>query len=278
MHRSLARPIALALLIATPAAAAEPNPVVAAVNGAEIRRGDVEEAYRRLPEQYRGVPLEVLFQPLVASLIDTKLMAQDARRLKIDNEDRFKRDLARLEDQLLERTLLIRRLEEESTEKALRQRYEKFVAEAAKKTEVRARHILVDSEDVANAVIAELQKGGDFAELAKKKSRDPSSASGGDLGFFGEEDMLPDFAKAAFALPLGQFSKTPVNTQFGWHVIKVEERRPAKAPPFEVAEDEIRTQLSRDISTQILEKLRKDAKIERFAADGSPLIEIVKPK
>lgn len=278
MYRSFARSIALALLIATPAAAAEPNPIVAAVNGAEIRRGDVEEAYKRLPEQYRGVPFEVLFQPLVTSLIDTKLMAHDARRLKIDKEDPFKRDLARLEDQLLERTLLIRRLEQESTDKALRQRYEKFVAEAAKKMEVRARHILVDSEDAAKAAIAELEKGGDFAELAKKKSRDPSSASGGDLGFFGEEDMLPAFSEAAFALPVGQHSRTPVNTQFGWHVIKVEERRPAKAPPFEMAEDEIRTQLSRDISAQILEKLRKDAKIERFAADGSLLLEVVKPK
>jgi peptidyl-prolyl cis-trans isomerase C len=251
---------------------------VAIVNGTEIRRSHVADAYDRLPDQYRSVPLEMLFQPLVSSLIETQLVADDARRLNIHKEERFQRALARIENQLLERALLSRRVEEGMTEKALKERYEALVEETSKKVEVRARHILVESEEAAKAVIVDLDKGADFAEAAKKKSKDPSGSSGGDLGYFGEGEMVPAFAQAAFALEVGRFSKAPVRTQFGWHVIKVEDRRKAKAPPYETVEDEIKTQLSRDLGAAFVDGLRKDAKIERFGPDGSPLLETQKPK
>ena len=149
-------------------------------------------------------------------------------------------------------------------------RYEAEAKKLANIEQIKARHILVKTEDGAKAIIAELKGGGDFAELAKKKSTGPSATDGGDLGFFGKGQMVPAFEKAAYALNAGAFSETPVKTQFGWHVIKVEERKKADIPSFEEMEPAIRDRLSQDAGSAYIMKLRKEAKITRFNADGSP--------
>src|SRR5262249_2083125 len=120
-------------------------------------------------------------------------------------------------------------------------------------------------------IITQLDKGADFAKLAKKYSTDTGADEGGDLGYFGHDDMIPAFADAAFAVPAGQYTREPVKTEFGWHVIKAEDRRRAKAPSFDEAREEVGQALVHDIVDAKLKELRKAAKIETFGLDGKPL-------
>ncbi len=141
-------------------------------------------------------------------------------------------------------------------------RYDKEVAALPKQEEVHARHILVKTEDEAKDVIKELDAGKDFAELAKEKSTDPNKADGGDLGYFTKDRMVPEFEDAAFALEKGTYSKTPVKTQFGFHVIKVEDKRDAPPPPFEQVKEQVRQLVMRDKYLELLAKAKETSKVE----------------
>ncbi|HEB79318.1 MAG TPA: peptidylprolyl isomerase [Rhodospirillales bacterium] len=243
----------------TPAAGVDP--VVATVNGAEIRLSQVEEARARLPVRFKGLPEGAIYGLLVNSLIDTHLMAAEARRKNLHEGKNFKRQIKRITNQLLERTLLAVRLEQGLSEDAIKKRYDKYAKETAGRIEVRARHILVDDKDLAKEIIVKLKAGGDFIELAKKHSIGPSASSGGDLGFFTKNQMAPEFSNAAFALAEGEFAQEPIKTRFGWHVIKVEANRPSKAQPFEKAKGKISALLSNEIASGYLKELRFAAKI-----------------
>jgi len=184
--------------------------------------------------------------------------------------------MARLEEQVLQRVLLERQINEQITETALREAYDKMIADAVTAEQINARHILVESEADAKQVIEELNGGADFAELAKTKSTGPSGPKGGDLGYFEKGQMVPEFSEAAFALKIGEFTKEPVKTQFGWHVIKLEDRRTAEPPSFEASQDQLKAQLSQQIGSVYIKGLRETATIERFKMDGTP--EEVKPE
>ncbi len=269
--------VVLAVSVPSPAPAAEDkdekpdDPVVAIVNGAPIHRSDVEEARGRLPDQFRQVPLEAVFGLLLNSLINTKLVAGKAREQGLHEEEDIKRRMARIEDQILERVFLFRYMEAQVTEDALQERYKKLVEETKGKEEVWARHILAETEAKAKEIIADLKKGEDFAELAKKRSTGPSASNGGDLGYFSADEMVPAFAEAAFALEKGQFTETPVQTQFGWHVIKAEDHRAAAPPTVEEVTESLRADLSREIATAYIQGLREEAEIQRLNPDGSPV-------
>jgi peptidyl-prolyl cis-trans isomerase C len=243
---------------------------VAIVNGELIRMSDVEMARQRLPEQFRAMPVQMLYPTLLNGLIGSKLAAQEARRQGMQKEDEHLKLMARVEEQLLERQYMLKVIEERTTEAALKAQYERHVAGASGQEQVRARHILVNSEAEAKTIIAEIGKGADFAELAKKQSTDPAGANGGDLGFFAKDEMVPEFAEAAFAMQPGDVSKVPVKSEFGWHVIKVEERRVGAPPSFQDVEEEVRDELSREIGISAIEELKKKASIQRFEADGTP--------
>ena len=262
-----------ALFASTPVPAAEKDPVVALVNGVEIRRSDVEEARTRLPERFRQGPLEGVFGILVSTLIDSKIMAAEARKQGIADDPVFKRRMAMVTEQVLERALLTRHLERTITDGMLKKAYADMVKNMGNKKEIRDRHILLKTQKEAKAVIAELNKGADFAELAKKKSIGPSKEAGGDLGYFGEGQMVPAFFEAAFALDIGAITKVPVKTRFGWHVIKLEDKRDVKPPTFEEMRDRLSASLSRKIGGEYIESLRKKAKVERFNQDGTPIKE-----
>lgn len=275
------RAVALALVVglASPAlslAAEETegkskDPVVAVVNGVKIRHSEVVEARGRLPQQYQGLPMEVLFPALLNNLIDSKLIAADGRKKNLHKDKDFRGQLARIEEQLLERTTLLKQIETEVTDTKIKERYDQYTKTFTDKMEVHARHILVDAEDKATAVIEELKKGADFVELAKTRSTGPSGPTGGDLGYFTEDQMVPAFSKAAFAMEKGKFSETPVQTQFGWHVIKIEDKRVAKPPELKDVEEQIRDELSREAGTKYIETLRRAASVTRFNPDGSPI-------
>ena len=150
-----------------------------------------------------------------------------------------------------------------TTDEAMKKVYEEASKQITGEQEVHARHILVESEDDAKAVAAELKKGADFAELAKKKSKDPGASDGGDLGFFTKDQMVPEFSAVAFALEPGKISD-PVKSQFGWHIIKVEEKRNRQAPAFEQVKPQIETYVTRKAQADYVAKLREAAKIERM--------------
>jgi peptidyl-prolyl cis-trans isomerase C len=253
--------------------AAEESVVVANVNGVKIFKSDIEEARLRLPERFSGVPLEAVYGLLVNSLIDSKLVAGEARKINLDKDPVVRQQLARIEEQVLERAFLTAYIDNRITDEALAEQYQKMVKQAVVKEEVSARHILLETEAQAREVIKELKGGADFAELAKSKSKGPSGTSGGDLGFFGEGQMVPAFSKAAFAMKAGEITDEPVQTQFGWHVIKVEERRTVQPPTLEESQQELRIALSREIGSAFLQELRKTATVERFNLDGTPMKE-----
>ena len=258
----------------TPVMAAEDgDPVVARVDGMEIHLSDVKESRLRLPERFQSVPLESVFGFLVNSLVDSKLVVAEARKINLHESEDVRKTMARIEEQVLERAFLAGYIENRITDGELKSRYEKMVKDATVEDEIHARHILVETEAQAREVITELTGGADFAELAKTRSKGPSGASGGDLGFFGKGQMVEAFATAAFALEKGAFTTDPVQTQFGWHVIKLEDRRKVQPPTFAEAEPQLRQELSSQIGAEFLQNIRKAATVERFNADGSVMKE-----
>lgn len=243
------------------------DPVVARVNGKELHRSEVEAAQRSLAAQGEQMAPEALIDRMVSGM----LIVEAGRKAKLADDPEVKKKTAQFEDRVIQQAYLNRAVEAGATDARLHEQYDKFIKEQPAKEEVSARHILVPTEDEAKAVIAELNKGADFATLAKQKSTDPAKDTGGDLGFFSRDSMVPEFADAAFKLGKGEYTKTPVHTQFGWHVIKVDDRRTAAPPSFEESKQELTEEVARDIVSAKVKALRDGAKIETFALDGSPL-------
>jgi len=249
-------------------AIAADDPVVAIVNGHKILKSELMAARENLPEEYRPVPMEQIFPVLLSSLVDSRLVAVDAKSRKLDKEAGYKERLEQISVQVLERYAVRQAIEAAVTDDKLRTEYQNRVSGGGDK-EVSARPILVKPNDEAMAIIKELDGGADFAELAKTKSTGPSGPRGGDLGYFAKGQMVPQFETAAFALEKGAYTKEPVQTQFGFHVIKVEDSRETTPPTFEESVDEIRNDMAQAAAAQYIEGLRGAAKIERFNIDGS---------
>lgn len=272
-----ARTAALAVLIALGAAplplqAADNDPVVAVVNGKQIRKSALVDLQQQLP-QLRQVPLEMVYEQLLDHLINSEIVTAEARKQKLQDDPKVKERMRQIEAQLMQQAYLSRRIEKEVTPELVKKRYDEFVKANPPQEEVRARHILLEDEAAAKAVIDDIQKGASFEDVAKEKSKGPSAETGGDLGFFTKDDMVPEFAQAAFAMKAGEISKTPVKTQFGWHVIKVEERRMGQPPKLEELEEQLRGEASEEVVADILQNLRAKAQVKRFQIDGSPLAE-----
>lgn len=249
---------------------AAPDPVLAKVNGEEIHFSDVQAAAQGLPAELRQMPPQVLFPMLLEQVIDRDAVVIEAKKQGLQNDPAIQKQIARAEDTVLQNAVLQRDVAPKVTEAAIRAKYDHDIAAAGGETEVHARHILVPSEDQAKSIIEQLKKGAKFEDLAKKYSTDPAAKSGGDLGFFKKEDMLPEFATVAFALKPGQVSQTPVHTRYGWHVIQVLETRVAKPKTFEQSHDEVRQQLIQEQIQKVLANARTGVKIEKFNPDGTP--------
>ena len=262
--------LALAIGLATaPALAQAPDPVVARVNGVEVRLSDLADATQSLPAEMRSMPPAMLYPMLLDQLVDRAAIVELARRRGIDKEPAVARQIARAQDQALQTALISRDVGPLVGETELRARYDREIAGKPGEEEVHARHILLPNEADAKAVIAELKKGGDFAAIARARSADKASGDG-DLGFFKKADMVPEFATAAFALKPGQISDTPVKSQFGWHVIRLEARRTAPPPPFEEAYEALRTKTIQEGVEKLLQTARTGLTIEKFNIDGTP--------
>jgi peptidyl-prolyl cis-trans isomerase C len=255
-----------------PAQAAQPlkDPVVANVNGVPIRLSELEVAQQSLPQQYRNMPLQAVFPALLDRIIDSKLVVQEGKKSKVNDDPAFRKRMAFVEDQVLQDFWIQREIARQVTAEKLQKRYEERLKSMPSEEEVHARHILVSTEDEAKALIADIKKGAAFDKLAKEKSTDKASgAEGGDLGWFKKSDMVKEFADSAFALKKGELSEVPVKTQFGYHVIKLEDRRKAPPPAFEELADQLREEMAREVITAQLDQMRSGAKIEKFNIDGS---------
>ena len=255
-----------------PAPAAQPlkDPVVANVNGVPIRLSELEVAQQSLPQQYRNMPLQAVFPALLDRIIDSKLVVQEGKKNKVNEDPAFRKRMAVVEDQVLQDFWIQREIARQVTAEKLQKRYEERLKSMPSEEEVHARHILVSTEDEAKALIADIKKGAAFDKLAKEKSTDKASgAEGGDLGWFKKSDMVKEFADSAFALKKGELSEVPVKTQFGYHVIKLEDRRKAPPPAFEELADQLREEMAREVITAQLDQMRSGAKIEKFNIDGS---------
>src|SRR6201996_1938907 len=255
--------LAMVLFAAAPVRAEDANPVLAKVNGSEIRQSDMAIAEEELGPSLEKMDPATRQENLLAFLIDMKIVSKAAEDKKVADSDEFKRRLAFARNRLLMDQLLANEGKAATTDEAMKKVYDDAAKQIASEQEVRARHILVETEDEAKAVKAELDKGADFAELAKKKSKDPGASDGGDLGFFTKDQMVPEFSAVAFALEPGKISD-PVKSQFGWHIIKVEEKRNRKAPDFDQVKAQIETYVTRKAQAEYVGKLREGAKIERF--------------
>lgn len=250
---------------ATPAA---PDSVVARVDGADIYASDVEEALHELPPEYASMSPEALFGAVIEQLIDRQLVVRQARRQNLQNDLEVQRMMRKLEARVLEQYFYRRAIERKVTDEAVRRRYERDRETLVREKQVRARHILVKTRDEAMEIIAEAQKGKDFADLARSRSIGPSKAQGGDLGFFTREQMVPEFSAVAFSLRKGEIARAPVQTRYGWHVIKVEDIQEGGPPRFEDARDELRAKMADEVVEAELKALRSAARIERL--DGGP--------
>ena len=237
------------------------DPLVATVNGEKIFRSEVLETAKSLPPQFQQ-QLDQVFPALVNRLVDFRLLAVAANGAGLADDEEVKSRLAELRQNVIREVFLERKIDEHVTDEALRGRYDKMIAENPAEAEVHARHILVADEAAAKEVIVALDGGADFAELARERSTGPSGPQGGDLGYFTQEQMVPEFAQAAFAMEAGSYTDEPVQTQFGWHVIKVEDRRETAPAPFEEVEEQLREEASREVVNAVLGELREGATIE----------------
>lgn len=264
-------PAVLTAFLAFPASAqdaGDEDKLIATVNGEEIRASDIQLAFDALPEQFASASIESLYEPLINQIIDRKLVSQKAREQGLDKDQQVVRQALFAEETLLRDTYLIRKIDQAATDDVLKAAYEERIKDIEPQEEVRARHILVTSQEEAKAIKARADQGEDFASLASEASTGPSGPRGGDLGYFVREQMVGPFAEAAFALAPGEVSD-PVQTEFGWHVIKLEDRRSKGPPAFADLESTLKAELAKTTVNTELERLRANASIEfQMSADA----------
>jgi len=240
----------------------DPAKVVATVNGTEITEADLSLAMSDLDQQFQQLAPEQRRAAALSALIEIKLAAAESAKAGIADSDEFKRRMAFLRERALHSAFVEEQIAGAITDEQVRARYDQEIANTPPTNEVKAAHILVASEEEAKAIIAELDAGKDFAELAKEKSSDGAAQNGGDLGYFGPGRMVPEFEQAAFALDVGAYTKEPVKSQFGWHVIKVTDKRVQQPPAFEQVSQQIRSIMLRENYLAKVTEMRKAATVD----------------
>jgi peptidyl-prolyl cis-trans isomerase C len=248
------------------------DPVVANVDGHLIYLSDLGAAVQALPEQLRKLPFEGLYPTLLDRMVDHEALVLLARRQKLDDDPKVKRQIEAATARVLEGALLERTAVPQVTEAAIQARYARDFANKPAVDEVHARHILVSSEDAAKQVISELNKGVDFATLAQRFSKDPDSARGGDLGFFRHDQVWPGFADLAFSLKPGEIAQEPIFNEFGWHVVQVLERRTVQPPSLAQAHDAIRKQLLEEAVRRVVAQARVGLRVHKFDMNSAPAL------
>ncbi|MEC8145105.1 MAG: peptidylprolyl isomerase [Pseudomonadota bacterium] len=264
--KSLPTFVATALLSASIAlpvqVLAQDRIAVATLDGNSIWLDEIMAVAETLPPEYQQQGIAGIYDQLVDEVANSRLAAVAARSSGLDKEADVASAMKTAADRVLAEAYITREVSKEITEEAIQAAYDTFVADTGSRETVTASHILVETEDEARAIIAQLNDGADFAELAREKSTGPSGPNGGSLGTFGRGQMVPGFETAAFGMPAGSFSADPVQTQFGWHVIQVSDKGIEEAPSLDQMRDQIAANLSRQNFARIVETLRVGTTIE----------------
>ena len=261
------------------AASSAEDPVVAKVDGQPVLRSEVLAFMKNIPPQMQQLPPETLFPIVLEQVINGKIVAEKAAKTDVANDPEVAKRLAEAKEQITRVVFMEREIGKNLSEARVQKAYDKFAAEQGKIDEVKARHILVDKESEAKDIIKKLQDGAKFEDLAKESSKDTANKSiGGDLGYFTKDAMVKEFADAAFAMKKGEVSKTPIKTQFGWHVIQIEDRRTRPVPALETVKSALEAQERREILNELLESWRKNATVEIFDINGNPVKKQETPK
>lgn len=245
-----------------PAAAVTPETVVATVGGEAITEADLSFAAEDMAQDLAQMPPEQRRAFLLRVLIDMKVMSGAAKAAGMDQTALFAQRLKYLEERALRRAYFADAIAGAVTEEAVRAAYDAYVADFKPEDEIRASHILVESEDKAKELKAQLDGGADFATLARENSIDPGAANGGDLGFFGPGMMVKPFQDAAFALANPGDISEPVQSQFGWHIIKLEEKRQSSPLPFEQVASQLQQQVLMQTFTKKVDELMSGVTID----------------
>ena len=235
---------------------------VATLNGETIWLDEILAIAETLPPEYQQAGLPGLYPQLIDEVANARLSAAAGRAAGLADDDRVAEAMQAAANRVLGDTYISRAVEADITDGAIANAYEIFAADTASREQVTASHILLETEEEARTVIAALNDGADFATLAKEKSTGPSGPNGGALGAFGRGQMVPAFESAAFEMTEGSYSADPVQTQFGWHVIKVDSKSITPAPSIEQMRPQLVQNLQRQSFARIVETLRSDASIE----------------
>ena len=250
-------------------------PIVANVNNEDISLETMIHAMNELPPEIQSQPFMSYYEDLLERVIDIKLFAQEGKKMKLDEEPSVRAAIDFVIEKVLMQAFLSKYVQENIKEENIKASYSNFIADETSREEIKASHILMDTENEAIDVIKMLNDGDDFAELAKNKSTGPSGPSGGDLGWFKRGQMVPPFEKAAFSLNKNEITQRPVQTQFGWHVIKIFDKRIPEAPSYESMKNKLIQDLERKIVSKKIQDLRNDALIEKLSSiELQPLLNL----
>lgn len=243
------------------------NGVAAIVNGEQITMAEIKEAYDQNPQISSSVKFEDFYSRALDVMVNSKLALQAATQANIQATPEYQKQLANLQDEVARQVYLDQLVSSKVTEENIKKVYDDYVANFKSAKEVKAKHILVDSEELAREIITKLESNeASFDDLAKQNSKDQP-----ELGYFTEEMMVPEFSKAAFAMEKNTYSKEPVKTEFGYHVIFVEDIRDSQPLPFEAVEEQIKANLAQQAVAEVVEDLNKNATIEKFDINGKKI-------
>ena len=271
--------LALPVVAADKAAPTMEDQVAARIDGQPIMRSEVLRELQAMGPQAASMPFKAIYPQLLEKVIMTKVVANKGYADKLQNDKDVKDRVKDAEEQLVADAYIRKAITPKITDEKIQARYDELVKKFKADDEVRARHILVPTEEEAKDLIKQIKDGADFSKLATEKSKDSGSAKqGGDLGYFPRAAMVKPFAEAAFAMKVGDVSEKPVKSEFGYHVIKVEDRRKSSPPPVSDVKDQIRNQLGQEMVGPVVKDLQAKAKIERFGLDGSPMKEPTEKK
>lgn len=241
--------------------------VVATIDGEDISLNLVIAMMRQLPPQYRDQPFDVLYDPVLDDIIDTRLAAREAKRSGVADDPLIQELAQRAYDRVMAEAWISINIQQQITDDMVDARYAELINDTSAREEISARHILVDSMDAATDIIRRLDDGEDFATLAKALSTGPSAPNGGNLGYFKRGDMVPSFSDAAFDLDVSKYTDTPVRSDYGWHVIMVEDKRTIDLPPLENIRGQLIEIMTAEQATMQADKLYQKAKIRRLGLD-----------
>lgn len=243
--------------------------IAAKINGETIYINDLKQSYADHPQIKDRVPFEEFYAKTLDVFVNSKLVYQAAKAAKIEETPEFNRQLVTAKEDLARKLYLEKMVEEKVTDEEVKKLYDEYTSKFESQKEVKAKHILVDTEAKAKEVIAKLKKGEDFEKLASQYSKDQVA----DLGYFTKEMMVPEFSKAAFSMNKGEYSKTPVKTEFGYHVILVDDARASKPLELKEVEAQLKNMVTQKVVAEIFEELRNSAKIEKYTLEGEEITE-----